>query len=89
MGCPDRCIGYELRADLDFDTDGDGDVDSDDDLLGRRRRLGTHRGFGRCRSGRVFEGNGETISNLFIDRDSENRIGLFGHRRPAEFLEQP
>ena len=28
--CHGTCIGYELRASLDFDTDGDGTVDSDD-----------------------------------------------------------
>ena len=31
MGCPySGCIGYELKADLDFDTDGDGTADSGD-----------------------------------------------------------
>lgn len=78
MGCPDRCIGYELRADLDFDTDGDGDVDSDDtywDGGDGWEPIGDSGDPFKA----IFEGNGETMSNLFIDRDSEDRIGLFGH----------
>ena len=73
------CVGYELNADLDFDTDRDGDVDSDDDYW--------KDGAGWVPIGdssvsystfaAIFEGNGRTIANLFID-SSENELGLFG-----------
>ena len=79
MGCPtdDGCTGYELMADLDFDTDDDGDVDSDDDYW--------NGGDGWDPIGEEdtpytadFTGNRRTVSNLFIDRDTEDGIGLFG-----------
>ena len=78
MGCPsDGCTGYELTANLDFDTDDDGDVDSDDDYW--------NGGSGWDPIGEVdapftadFKGNRRTVSNLFIDRDTEDEVGLFG-----------
>ena len=78
MGCPsDGCTGYELTANLDFDTDGDGDVDSDDDYW--------NGGGGWAPIGEAgtpfiadFKGNRRTVSNLFIDRDTEDEVGLFG-----------
>ena len=78
MGCPsDGCTGYELTANLDFDTDDDGDVDSDDDYW--------NGGDGWDPIGEAdapftadFNGNRRTVSNLFIDRDTEDEVGLFG-----------
>ena len=79
MGCPsdDGCTGYELTEDLDFDTDDDGDVDSDDDYW--------NGGDGWEPIGEAdapftadFKGNRRTVSNLFIDRDTEDEVGLFG-----------
>ncbi len=78
MGCPsDGCTGYELTENLDFDTDGDGDVDSDDDYW--------NGGAGWDPIGDAdapftanFMGNRHTVSNLFIDRDNEDEVGLFG-----------
>ena len=78
MGCPsDGCTGYELTANLDFDTDDDGDVDSDDDYW--------NAGDGWDPIGEAdtpftadFKGNRRTVSNLFIDRDTEDEVGLFG-----------
>ena len=78
MGCPgDGCTGYELTANLDFDTDDDGDVDSDDDYW--------NGGAGWDPIGEEdapftadFNGNRRTVSNLFIDRDTEDGVGLFG-----------
>ena len=79
MGCPsdDGCSGYELTANLDFDTDDDGDVDSDDDYW--------NGGSGWDPIGEVdspftadFNGNRRTVSNLFIDWDTEDGVGLFG-----------
>ena len=78
MGCPsDGCTGYELTTNLDFDTDDDGDVDSNDDYW--------NSGDGWAPIGEAdapftadFNGNRRTVSNLFIDRDTEDEVGLFG-----------
>ena len=79
MGCPDTgCKGYELTANLDFDTNGSGLADSGDDYW--------NEGSGWEPIGdladpfdAVFDGNGHTVSNLFIDRGTEDHVGLFGH----------
>ena len=64
MGCGGgRCAGYELRADLDFDTDGSGASDAGDSYWNDGAGWSPIREFGA-----VFEGNGRTISNLFVDR---------------------
>ncbi len=81
MGCPATgCVGYELTADLDFDTDGNGVVDAADAYwnggLGWEP-IGSEAGPFTA----VFDGNGHTIANLFIDRSGTNRIGLFGRTR--------
>ena len=78
MGCPsDGCTGYELTANLGFDTDDDGDVDSNDDYW--------KDGAGWEPIGEIdapftadFKGNRRTISKLFIHRDTEDEVGLFG-----------
>ena len=76
MGCgPAGCAGYELRADLDFDTNGSGTADAGD--------LYWNDGEGWAPIGTVsffsakFDGNGHTVSNLFVDRDGPS--GLFGN----------
>ena len=90
MGCPSSgCIGYELTAGLDFDTNDDDIVDSNDDYwnagdgwlpIAKAQNISANAGFRA-----TFEGNGNTISNLFINRTYTNankwkgyRIGLFG-----------
>ena len=64
-GCPDQsCVGYELAAHLDFDTNGSGDADAGDDYW--------NEGMGweplPLARGATFDGNGYTVSNLFIRR---------------------
>ena len=69
----ETCTGYELTADLDFDTNGSGAADSGDTYW--------NGGAGWLPIGRftaVFEGNGHTIANLFIDRSATDGVGLFG-----------
>ena len=71
--CPGSgCLGYELVTDLDFDTDGDGAVDSDDVFWNDGAGWDPIDGFGT-----TLDGDGHTIANLFIDRSSENKVGLF------------
>ena len=77
MGCPNGCVGYELAANLDFDTDGSGIADSPDTYW--------NSGAGWEPIGSeddpftaLFYGHGHTLANLFIDRPTEDGIGLFG-----------
>ena len=75
MGCPSSgCTGYELAADLDFDTNGNGAADATDAYWngGSGWSPISLTGFTA-----VFEGNGHTIRNLFIDRSSDANVGLF------------
>ena len=85
------CKGYELMADLDFhDTNGDGQVDMDDDTNGDGQVNAEDTPYWNNGAGWVpigtssnwfnttFEGNGHTISNLFIKRGSQDRVGLIG-----------
>ncbi len=81
MGCPATCTGYELETDLDFDQNNDDTITSIDsaywnggsgwDPIGRENSAST-------RYNAIFEGNGHTISNLFINRTSTDYVGLFG-----------
>ncbi len=92
MGCPDtdgdaatpNCTGYELTENLDFDTDGSGDANSADTYWNGGQ------GWEPIASGAnpftaPLEGNGHTISNLFIHRTTaggqlgEHEVGLFAH----------
>ena len=74
---PDRpvCTGYELTANLDFDTNGSGGANDGDtywnggagwEPIGNSPRFTA-----------TFEGNDNTIANLFIDRDPTDYLGLF------------
>ena len=87
MGCPESgCIGYELTTDLDFDTNGDGVVDSADNYWndgagwepigdGSTPPEGVPEDASTFNA--TFDGGGHTVSNLFINRTTDN-IGLFG-----------
>ena len=79
MGCPtDGCTGYELKANLDFDTDSSGEFDTGDtywdggagwDPIGDED----------APFDAAFQGNGFSIDKLFINRGTEDGIGLFGY----------
>ena len=73
MGCPNGdCIGYELVADLDFDTNGNGQADAGDTYWNNGA------GWEPMELGSTFDGEGHTIANLYINRMSEDGVGLFG-----------
>ncbi len=76
-GCPSSgCNGYELTADLDFDTNGNGEADAGDTYWnGGKGWTPINYGIGNPI---VFEGNGNTISNLFINVGRGENTGLFG-----------
>ena len=62
MGCPSTgCIGYELKADLDFDTNNDGTVDGTDP-----NSYANWTPIGGTYSA-TFDGNHHTIANLTIN----------------------
>ena len=78
MGCPNGCAGYELVADLDFDTNGNGAADEGDAYW--------NDGAGWIPIGDEahkftadFDGNGNTIANLYINRSHAWYVGLFGY----------
>ena len=83
MGCDGSCRGYELATDLDFDTNGNGRADAGDDYWNGGRGwhpIGPLPGFDA-----IFDGNGHTIANLFIEREDDaalfDRIGRNGVAR--------
>ena len=80
MGCPSAgCTGYELTAELDFDTNGNGEADAGDDYWNDGagwQPIGTFDFNGSFSA--TFEGNGNTISGLFINRPTADYVGLFG-----------
>ena len=72
------CVGYELADNLDFDTNSNGSADAGDTYWNGGKGwepFESDTTFGGFRA--IFEGNGHTIANLFIDRDSDD-VGLFG-----------
>ena len=81
------CVGYELNADLDFDTDSSGEADAGDTYWNNGAGwvpIGDSPGSFSSFAA-IFEGNGRTITNLFID-SSENDIGLFGVTRSSAVI---
>ena len=82
-GCPPdgACIGYELTTDLDLDTNGNGMADSSDTYWNDGAGWETiGSGAPVYNFNAVFEVNGHTISNLFINRTGIQawEVGLFG-----------
>ena len=74
MGCPDTCSGYELMNDLNFDENGNGDRDDTYNQGAGWQPIGDLSN----RFTATFQGNGHTITNLFINRPRTLRVGLFG-----------
>ena len=89
MGCPDGCTGYELTASLDFDTNNSGAVAPGDTYWNNGEGWAPIGGEDTSAIGRllflsnpfvaIFEGNGHTVSNLFIDTNNVVLVGLFGY----------
>ena len=71
------CIGYELTKNLDFDQNEDGRITSADPYWNDGEGWEPIRGYFDDEFHTIFDGNGFTISNLFINRKS-NDVGLFG-----------
>ena len=77
QGCPDSgCIGYELVRSLDFADAGsyrNGVIDTAWTTSTGWQPIGSDTN----RFSGIFEGNGHTISNLYINRIAEASLGLF------------
>ncbi len=85
MGCPDTgCKGYELVADLDFDTNGNGQPDAGD-LFWNGGAGWDPIGDGNNGYTAEFNGNGHTISNLYINR-SGGHVALFAEITGSGFI---
>ncbi len=81
MGCPSSgCVGYELAGDLDFDTNASGDADSGDDYWNSGHGW-VPIGADTDHYSAVFESNGHTISNLFINSNDVTQSAATGYRR--------
>ena len=84
MGCPNACLGFELRVSLDFDENGDGEITA----AGDPAYWDNGQGWRPTDNYRArFIGNGLTISNLLINRPTRNNIALFGWLDPGSRLE--
>ena len=96
MGCPAACIGYELLNDLDFDYDESGSthtagvIDSADAVAATAAYFDSATGWtpigGHTDTAgsftAIFEGNGNTIDNLYINLTTTSAtdsvyVGLF------------
>ena len=71
------CIGYELTRGLDFDKNNDGKIDADDDYWNGGKGWAPI-GDATKPFTATFDGNGNTLSNLFIKDQTNNDRGLFG-----------
>ena len=90
MGCShsepvvNTCLGYELMGNLNFDTDGSGSANAADDYWNGGagwNPLGGHDADAQPYTA-TFDGNGNTISNLYINLDTDGAadatfVGLF------------
>ena len=77
------CIGYELMANLDFDTNGSRGADEGDTYWNDGagwRPIGEYVSDPAAPFTATFDGNRDkyAISNLYIDRPTAERVGLFG-----------
>ena len=82
MGCPATCTGYELMNNLDFDSNGSGSVDAGDDYP-NWTAIGVDASGAATVFSAIFDGNDNTISNLFINSSTSTAtggsfVGLFG-----------
>ena len=72
------CTGYELTANLDFDENNDGRITSADDDYWNSGKGWQPIGDRTTPFTATFDGNGNTLSNLFIKDPTNNNRGLFG-----------
>ncbi len=71
-GCSDTCIGYELVSDIDFE-----DSASYQDITNQPNWIDNEGWQPIFLFNAIFEGNNHTISNLFIEREDSDNVGLF------------
>ena len=89
LGCANGCAGYELTANLDFEEPGSYASRAVDRGWSRGEGgagwepVGTSDESGVSDNGffAMFDGNGHTIANLFVNRPETDYVGLFGYAR--------
>ena len=81
MGCSlyNPCAGYELTADLYFDENRDGKITDADAAWWNGGSGWEPIGSSSNKYNIDFQGNGRTISHLFINRPSSDYVGLFAY----------
>ncbi len=87
MGCSLSvgCRGYELTEDLDFDTDGNGAGWVPIGGAGTTLDAGLYELANPFTA--IFEGNGHTVSHLFIETDTILLVGLFGYAESSSNIQ--
>ena len=95
MGCPDTgCTGYELTSDLDFDDSASYASGSVDRGWSKREARRGWLPLGMVSDAVIlsfeaeFEGNGHTITNLFIDQPEAQAVGMFSVLGPDGAIRQ-
>jgi len=85
-GCPaGTCLGIELLNDLDFDIDGNGVIDvHDGEGLWNEGKGWKPIGSYENRFRGVFEGNGFSINNFYINRPTETYTALIAATHEAD-----
>ena len=79
-----HCLGYELVADLDFDTNANGEIDQGDEFCNYIEELGLCEGWKPIGGWdepmfqAIFDGNGHTLSNFYINRPEDDYVGIWG-----------
>ena len=82
------CRGYELSADLDFDSDGNGSANASDTYWNGGagwKPIGVDSGSSQMYRAEgepfraILDGNGHSVANLFINRSTEDGVGLFAY----------
>ena len=85
LGCQTTCAGYELAANLDFDTNGNGRAAVAGDAYWNNGSGWLPIGGGGVGYSGEFNGNGHTISNLYLRRRGTD-YGLFGRLGGRGFI---
>lgn len=78
-----KCSGYELMTNLNLDTNQDG-LQTELDTFYNENSGWKPIGYSSSHFSAIFEGNNNTINGLYINRESETYIGLFGSISDAE-----
>ncbi|MEY4590527.1 MAG: hypothetical protein RL497_2603 [Pseudomonadota bacterium] len=87
VGCPAAgCNGFELHGQLDFDTNQDGIFNAEDSYWNNGQGWKPLAPGGQLKFSARFDGNGNAIRNLVINRPDADVQSLFGVTQNASIL---